>query len=264
MRDEVRRYMRITPPIDPPTSSGVAGQQPTDTPDPNNNTINQAINDGIYFINRIVRVGLINDVNIDVVAAPPSKRGAYWVDMSSKMVPTIISAEIENVWWLDKSDPNNPIPQQLEPLTYYKYSRVNRDFQQQAPSSNIVQFILSGVQIGLLPPPANVGTLYCTVANGMSPLAADGDTIPYLPVDLQQAVLYWAVVILSMRRANDVEGAALIQSYMPAAQDSTVKIWVWKNGYDEAGINAVREQLTMSSLLTVQAQQQSPQQAQGN
>lgn len=258
MRDQIRRYIRVTPPIDPPVSSAVAGQQPTDTPDPNNNTINQAINDGVYFINRIVRVGLIQDVNIAVTSAPPTKRGAFWVDMSSKMIPLLSVAEIENVWWIDATNPAAPVAQHLAPLNYYQYTTVNRDFQQLAPSVNVSQFIVSGVQVGLIPAPVNPGTLSCTVVNGIAPLLTDTDTILYLPVDLQQAVLYWAVVILAMRRANDVEGASLMQTYTALAQDATEKIWMWKNGYDAAGITAIRAQMNMTSLLTLQAQQSPP------
>ena len=256
--------MRVTPPIDPPTSSGVAGQQPTDTPDPNNNTINQAINDGIYFINRIVHVGLIADATITVPASAPTKRGAAWVDMSSVLLPALVSCEVENVWWADTSVPAVPVVQQLAPLGYYKYATVSRDFQQMSPSSNVQMFVLSGAQIGLLPPPQNGGTLTCTFITGIAPMAADGDTILILPVDLQQAVLYWAVVILAMRRANDVEGGSLLTPYTALAQDATEKIWIWKNGYDEAGIQAVRAQLNMNSLLTPQTAQQAIPRSQGN
>lgn len=257
MYDQVRRYLRITPPIDPPTSSGTAGQQPPSTPDPNNNTILQALNDGLYLINKIVRTGLIADFSKAVTAVVPTKRGALFVDISSTITPALIVSEVENVWWVDT--PTGAV-QSLAPLTYYQYATVNKDFQQMAPSTNVTQFIVSGAQIGLLPAPANAGTLRFTLAGGIATssagqLVATTDTISFLPVDLQQTVLYWAVVVLCARRANDVEGAALLQTYLSMAQDGTEKIWTWKNGYDADGIKSVRAQLSMMSLLTLQGQQ---------
>lgn len=257
MYDQVRRYLRITPPIDPPTSSGVAGQAPPSTPDPNNNTILQALNDGLYLINKIVRTGSIADFSKAVTAVVPTKRGALFVDISSAITPALIVSEVENVWWVDT--PSSAV-QSLAPLTYYQYATVNKDFQQMAPSTNVTQFIVSGAQIGLLPAPANAGTLWFTLAGGIATssagqLTAGADTISFLPVDLQQTVLYWAVVVLCARRANDVEGAALLQTYLSMAQDGTEKIWTWKNGYDADGIKSVRAQLSMMSLLTLQGQQ---------
>lgn len=268
MYDQVRRYLRINPPIDPPTSSGVAGQQPTDTPDPNNNTILQCLNDGIYLINKIVRTGAISDANVAVAATSPVKRGALFVDISSQIVPALIVSEVENVWWVDTA---SGAVQQLQPLTYYQYTTVNKDFQQGAPSTNVSQFVLSGAQIGLIPAPANAGTLWFTRVGGIqtsgsSPgqFTATSDTILFMPVDLQQTVLYWAVVVLCARRANDVEGAALLQTYLSMAQDGTEKIWTWKNGYDADGIKSVRAQLSMMSLLTLQANQSGAQPTPGS
>jgi hypothetical protein len=257
MFDQVRRYQRINPPIDPPTNSGVPGQQPPDTPDPNNNTILQALNDGIYLINKIVRTGSIADASISVEGVSPVKRGALFVDISSVVPQTLVVSEIQNVWWYDSILQE---VQQLTPLIYYQYNTVNKDFQQMAPSQNVEQFVVSGAQIGMLPAPVNPGTLWFTQVGGIPTTSAGQlvnttDTISFLPVDLQQTVLYWAVVVLCMRRANDVEGAALLQNYLSMAQDGTEKIWTWKNGYDADGIKSVRAQLSMMSLLTLQANQ---------
>lgn len=268
MFDQVRRYLRINPPIDPPTNSGVPGQAPPDTPDPNNNTILQCLNDGIYLINKIVRTGPVVDANIAVAAAVATKRGALFVDVSSVLSIPLIVSEIENVWWVDNTT-GTPIIQQLQPLTYYQYVTVSKDFQQIAPSQNITQFIVSGAQIGLIPAPANAGTLWFTQVGGIPTTSAGQlvnttDTISFLPVDLQQTVLYWAVVVLCARRANDVEGASLLQTYLSMAQDGTEKIWTWKNGYDADGIKSVRAQLSMMSLLTLQANQQGSQPTPGS
>lgn len=266
MFDQVRRYLRITPPIDPPVSSGTAGQVPTDTPDPNNNTILQCLNDGLYLINKIVRTGAIADFSQTVGGVPGTKRGALFVDISAQIAPALIVSEVENVWWVDTK---TGLTQSLAPLTYYQYATVNKDFQQMAPGSNITQFIVSGAQIGLLPAPTLAGTLWFTLAGGIATssagqLVATTDTITFLPVDLQQTVLYWAVVVLCARRANDVEGAALLQTYLSMAQDGTEKIWTWKNGYDADGIKSVRAQLSMMSLLTLQANQQGSQPTPGS
>lgn len=257
MFDQVRRYLRITPPIDPPISGGTAGVQPTDTPDPNNNTILQCLNDGLYLINKIVRTGAIADFSKAVTAVDPTKRGALFVDISAQIAPALIVSEVENVWWVDTATSK---VQALAPLTYYQYATVNKDFQQYSPSQNVAQFIVSGAQIGLLPAPSLAGTLWFTLAGGIATSGAGqlvntADTITFLPVDLQQTVLYWAVVVLCARRANDVEGAALLQTYLSMAQDGTEKIWTWKNGYDADGIKSVRAQLSMMSLLTLQGQQ---------
>lgn len=257
MFDQVRRYLRITPPIDPPTSGGTPGIQPPDTPDPNNNTILQCLNDGLYLINKICRSGSIADASIAVNPVLPTKRGALFVDISSVVSQALVVSEIENVWWVDTL---TGIVQSLAPLTYYQYATVNKDFQQMAPSQNVEQFIVSGAQIGLLPAPSMAGTLWFTQAGGISTTSAGQlvnttDTISFLPVDLQQTVLYWAVVVLCARRANDVEGASLLQTYLTMAQDGTEKIWTWKNGYDADGIKSVRAQLQMMSLLTLQANQ---------
>lgn len=266
MFDQVRRYLRITPPIDPPVSGGTPGIQPPDTPDPNNNTILQCLNDGIYLINKIVRAGVISDANITVAPVVPTKRGALFVDISSVVGQPLIVSEIENVWWVDTA---SSLVQQLAPLTYYQYATVNKDFQQVAPAQAPVQFIVSGPQIGLLPPPNAAGTLWFTQVGGMATTSAGQlvnttDTISFLPVELQQTVLYWAVVVLCARRANDVEGASLIQTYLSMAQDGTEKIWTWKNGYDADGIKSVRAQLQMMSLLTLQQSQAGSQPTPGN
>jgi hypothetical protein len=238
MIDEVRRYIQILPPIDYATP-GTSGAAPAGQPDPNNNMIIQAINDGIDAINSVVRVGLEVDLTIATALPPNIKRGAFYVDVSSVIPNPLTAGEVTDVTW---TDGNNYM--RLAPTDYYAAEKDYTQFQQLAPSQP-QYFTVSGSQIGIVPPPSTTGTLYFNALTTIPNLVNGSDTITILPVEYQPAVIYWAVVFLSIRQATDVEAATRAQAFGPIATQRTLLIYAWKNGFDNTAIPSVREVLNM-------------------
>ena len=239
-RDDVRRKLQVTPIYDNTGNPADIGAQPLGQADPSNVILNNAINEGIDAINRVVRVGRMMNLYQSVGAAPVTTRGPFYVDVTPTLPTGATVGEIENVVWNDGTFTNR-----LEPQGYYQQVKKGYEqFQNIAPATPR-QFVLIGNQVGLLPAPAANGTLYFDLATTMPQLVNDTDTIAFLPVEHQVVVQYWAVAILSARAATDVEAQARFQSFSGMAAQGTAQIYAWKNGYNDDAIQSVRDTLQM-------------------
>ncbi len=239
IRDAVRRHLQIIPPID--SGTGNVGDQPPGQPDPNNATVNQAINRAIGAVNRVVRVGKISTLpGLSVAAAPVYQMGPYYVDFSSLVADPLDTAEVADVTWYDGAN-----YYRLEPYIYYADARRFMQFQQYKPAAHPIQYFMMGNQLGLLPAPLAGGTLYITQMEGLTQLVNDTDTISFLPVAYHDVVEYLSVAILSARAAQDVEANERFQKFWMLAVCGLQQIYDWKNGYGQASIQAIKDTLAM-------------------
>jgi len=260
MRDDVRRLLAIVPPID--TSSGAAGALPTAQPDPDNPTINTAINQAIEALNRIVRVGPFTDYTISVPAYTTDKRSVAWVNVSTIEPPgggVFHATEILDVLWTGTDGNTN----RLQPQQYYGSTKAYTQFQQYKPATRPSQFITTGVQIGLLPAPTEAGILTFSAASGQSALLTDTDVPAYIPDDYEFCLVYWAVMLLSAREAQSVEAQSRYPAFQQLAAQSMLQVYQWKNGYDDTGVEVARNILMMTPINTQQQRMQATGQAQG-
>lgn len=250
-RDSVRRRIEITPIYDQTGVSADKGIVPPGQPDPNNFMMNTAINDAISKINRFVRVGNLQELSIAVTAVS-TQRGPLSVDISSQIPAGTSFLEVTNISW----DTGAGSIFRLEPVGYYTKPGAKpgyEPFQQYTPGTPR-QFLVVGNQIQIMPPPSANGTLRFAAATVIAPLVNDSDTIAttVLPADMQQVVEYIAVIVLSARKASDVESMNRLQSYTPLAAQGVTEIYAWKNGENATGIESVRATLNMTPLgLTV-------------
>ncbi len=236
--DEVRRYLQIVPYVDY-TTPGASGAQPPEDPDPNNATIIQAINDGIDIINRMLRAGLATELTITTSLPTINTRGIWYTDISSVIPDALTATEIIDISW---SDNVNTI--RLAPFDYYAAERDYTQFQQLSPGRP-QYFVLTGSEIGVIPPPSTTGILFFNAFVTIPPLVNLTDTLSYIPIEYQDTIIYWGVVMCSYRQAMDVEAATRAQSFLPLAQQGTMEIYSWKNGFTNTGIADIRETLQM-------------------
>lgn len=243
MRDDVRRLLAIIPPID--TASGAAGAQPPAQPDPDNPTINTAINQAIEALNRIVRIGPFTDYTIAIPASTLTKRSFAWVDVSSIEPPrhgVIHATEILDVLWTDSDGNTN----RLQPQQYYGGTKGYTQFQQYKPGARPSQFITTGAQIGLLPAPTTAGVLTFSAASGIDALLSDTDVPQFIPDDYEFCLVYWAVMLLSAREAQSVEAQSRFPIFQQLAVQTMLQVYQWKNGYDDSGVEVARNILMMT------------------
>jgi hypothetical protein len=246
MVDQVRRYLQIVPPIDFSTP-GASGAQPLEDPDPNNNAIIQCINDGIDYINRIVRIGL--NTGISLATAGPGvggvtifTRGPFYFDTSGVLPVTQSAFEYTDIVWTDGVNANR-----LAPLDFYAQEKDYTQWQQ-LPPGRPTYYIELGNQIGLIPAPNVAGTLIMNGLMTIPQLVNLTDTISYLPIEYQDTVLFAAVVLLSQRQAMDVEAATRAQSFLPLMQQGVVAIYSWANGFANTGNATAMSTLQMIPL----------------
>jgi len=240
-RDLIRRWLQLVPAVDD-TPPGPVGDPSPSCPDPNNAMINQAINSGIGFINRSVRTGPLVTYQMPVPLGNIHARGPQYLDYSGSVPDALTASEVENAVFTDSIVTNR-----LEPFAYYSLGRDYVPYQSYAPGVP-TQLILSGSQIGILPPSATAGTVYFDVATSIPPLLNNTDQIAYLPVSYQMTVTYFAVAILSARQATNVEAIQRYQTFLPLATQGLVDIYTWKNGYDAAAIQTIRDTTAMIPL----------------
>jgi hypothetical protein len=243
IRDQVRRLLQVQPLYDNTGSTGDYGNPATGSPEPNNNLLNQTINEAIDAINSVVRCGAITLLAAITVAAVPSYAyGPAYIDYSSVLTNAGDVAEIINAVWVQTA---SGATIRLEPYNYYAPSRKYEPFAQYAPMSNPVQWQDAGNQIMLLPPPAQAGSLYLTQQEGIPYPASDTATIAFLPVSYHRAVWYLAVAILSARAASDVEANDRFQKFYTLGVSALQQIYAWKNGNDEGSMNMIADTLQM-------------------
>lgn len=239
LRDDIRRKIQVVPLFDITGVSGDIGQPNSGQPDPNNITVNNAINEAIQAVNRVVRVGPLTYETIAVTAPASTFRGPFYVDISSVIPNPLVVTEIFDVTF---TSPTTTI--RLQPYNYYAAKKPGQQFIQQTPG-RVVEFILTGNQIGLLTPPIDNGNLSFSVAAGIPPLTVDASTIQYLPVDFQSVVQYGAVTLLMYRRATDIESQTRAQSFGQMFMQGISTIYQWKNGFDDSGLESVKDTLRM-------------------
>lgn len=242
LRDECRRLLAIMTALD--AGTGSTGDPVSSQPDPLNVVINSAINQAIEALNRVVRVGPFIEYPLTVAAATARKRSTFWVSVQSLLPPgggVFHTSEIEELTWTDANGNTN----RLQPFQYYSGGKGYTQFQAYKPGTP-TQFITSGFQIGLLPPPDAAGTLTFTAASGIPALIADTDVPDLLPDDYEFALVYWAVMLLSAREAQSVEAQSRYPLFKEQAAQAFLQVYQWKNGFDDSGIEVVRNVLMMT------------------
>lgn len=240
LRDTVRRHLEIQAAIDVGGNSGAAGSL---SPDPTNPIINEAINEAIATVNRLVRLGLADTASIAVSGQPATTRGIQFVDVSGIVSNVNSLVEIEHVWF--RSSGGDIIA--LQPFSYYAPTRGHQSFPQQA-TGRPAQFVLAGNQIGILPPSNIDGTLSFSYLPGMNYLFSDADTIRNVPYECQWSVVYWACYLLCAQKAYNVDYQARGQQYLQMAKESVLQNYIWKSGYNEEGVVSIRKTLQMYPL----------------
>lgn len=240
MRDYVWRLIQVVPQWD--VDGSTLGTLAAGFSEPNKNTTNQAINEGIDAINRVVRIGAVSDLSpIAVNPAPIWKRGPYYIDFYADEQNSLDVAEVTDVVWVD----GGGISYRLEPYDYYGPAREFMPYLQYSQEPHPRQYFMLGNQIGVLPAPNQAGTLYVTQMEGIPPLVNDTDPILYLPINYHAVVRYYAAMVLSARAAMDVEANDRFVKYRDLALNGLVEIYTWKNGYNQDSIDAIKSTLQM-------------------
>ena len=239
LRDSIRRHLQIIPPLDAGIAGASAGDSPQSQPDPSNAVLNEYLNMGIDAVNRVCRVGPVQTLTAAVPVSTHLRK--QYIDISGSVGITLAADEVLDVWFTENSTSN---AYALEPYLYYKDAKKFQQFAQ-APPGRPAQYQVSGSQIILIPPSDRAGTLSFDTAQGMDQLTTDSQQIPFLPVEFQVAVEYWAVLLACARNGQDVESQARMQAFAPIAMQLLTQIYQWKNGYQSGGIDIVRETMMM-------------------
>lgn len=239
-RDTVRRHLEIQAPVD---IQGNSGDAPSLTPDPSNPVINEAINEAIATVNRLVRLGSATTRSLAISGQSATVRGIQFVDISAVVANVNALVEIEHVWFTSKG--GDIIT--LQPYSYYAPTKGHQPYPQQAPGRPS-QFVLAGNQIGILPPSNIDGTVTFSYLSGMNYLFADTDQIVGVPYECQWAVVYWACYLLCAQKSYNVDYQARGQVYQQLARETVLQNYIWKNGYTEEGVASIRKTLQMYPL----------------
>lgn len=247
-RDITRRWLEIVPGPDLPTPLS-AGALPPGQPNPDNPTLNQAINSAIDLINQVVCCGSVTDLGgINVSAAPAYKRGFQYIDFSGQLGPigtSLVNVQIVDVLWQDASQNFT----RLQPYTFYtddvgqpaKY----RPFQQLLQAPVPESYIILGNQIGLTPPVNQGGVLYLTILPALPQLTLDTDAIETLPYPYLDLIGYLSVILVGARTIRDVDQSTRAGQFLPLATQGLTNLYNWKGGSDPGGLNRVLDTLRM-------------------
>lgn len=251
MYDAERRLLELVPGIDLPTplSSGVAAPS---QPDPNNNTIQDALNYAIDWVNRKVRCGPVVWISpISVAAAGAGILGGLNVDIASDDSNTLLIREATDAVWAytaNQGGVNQTLYRRLEPLNYAAMLSGSTSFPQYPAQAQPTQWYITGTTVVLVPPPNVAGTLYLMQTEGIPQLDGSATTtITGPPVGLHSVIYFKAAATLSARQGTNLESQQRFERYDALANDGLGDIIAWKQGFDPALIDVLRDSGRMVS-----------------
>lgn len=210
-------------------------------PNPSDQAINDAINLAIGSINRKTRVRATATLSLSNIAAPPTYRGPWWVDISGNNNDLLLNtSEIVGCTW---TDPNTNYPVRLVPVNWYGEDRSLTQFPQDEPGAPREYFVL-GWQVAVTPAPLDpAGILTVTFRSGLPVFASDFSTTfdtcgsvlctldAYLPGDLQYVILYGAAMECAGRQATDTEMESRRDYYGGLFEKGIEDIKAWRDQY---------------------------------
>jgi hypothetical protein len=236
MRDAIRRMIEVVPLYDQTGSTGDEGQPTPGQPEPNNNTMNDAIAQSIDYLNRNARIELLSipSGGVAVSSAPTWLQGPYPVDVSAALSDTLQPVEISEVTW-DNGQANTTGQYiRLQPVDYYAEIKPFDQFKTYPQQPTPQQYFVIGNQVFLVPAPNTAGTLWFYYTIGIPQLTADtgtGSEIAVLPVCFQDVILYASVTLLSARQGEDTEAQSRFDKYMALTQDAMQSTIAYRNAY---------------------------------
>lgn len=240
--DTVRRMLELVPGIDLPTPLA-SGLPSPNQPDPNNQTILDALNYSIDWVNRKVRCGPVAWISsgIMVSAASSSVMGGWPVDFSTDDANTYLIREANDAVWSWTLSSGQPQYRRMASINYGAPVEASAAFPQEAQTQQPNRFAITGTTCILFPPPNVAGTLYLMQTEGIGQLVNSGDTIVGPPVSLHSTIYFKAVSILSARQGSNVESAQRQGLFDGFAADGIGDIAAWKQGFDPSMIDVLRD-----------------------
>ena len=208
MRDRIRRAMGITPPSDT-QPLGVVGEPPLGQPTPTNAEINQAITDGISWLNEKVKFAGSTSVSMSIPAA--TANGIQFVSLTG--VGTGSGSNQNNVNSIQKAVWNPGSGSALIALRATdaaELDRLNLNGDNYPPAVPRV-YLVERYQIGLLPAAQAAGTLLLYAGLSVYNFCSDTDVLNILPVDYELVLESVVVLFLSQRRPQEPSAMSRIQ-----------------------------------------------------
>lgn len=221
-RDEIRRMIGISPPIDN-IPGAVYGEQPLGDLSPNNTQINQAIANAIQQTNSFARFHVNEEIVIPV--AVTTLNGPQTVPLSGYGGIGMQNAinDIRRVTWNDGTT-----TQLLQPRSYMDLDRRQWQIDMYAPGVPL-QYYVSGDTLFLLPGSQLGGTLQIYAGTALTQFRTDDAIIDGLPIDFQLTMQYMAA-LNTLAMCPDLPNCnAFVKSYEDRVAVGMPQIRKWMN-----------------------------------
>lgn len=219
--------MGIIPPIDPQPGSGLPvsgakeGDAPAQQPYPSNIAVNEAMNEGIAYVNR--KVGFTANSRVSVPITATTVNGEQMMDINSFLAPAFNTNEIRRLTFTDSSG----IPHPVYPKHYYELDRSYYPIESTPPSVPRWWYV-EGYNLFLVPGTSTTGTLNMKIGTSIDGMESDAEIILYLPVDFHVTIQDYAVLELSGRQTQDEEANGRVQFYGAKVAGGLPDIEAWK------------------------------------
>lgn len=226
LRERIRRdRLGILTPLGENLSTAAEGDPPTWQPDPNNDTINAAIEESLAELNQEIFFSGSNG-QVPLAVTVQTANGPYRVQNLITAIPGYTAVgqvnNISHVQWTPTSGPSVP----LLPKTFLEMRRDFPDYNNTPPAVPS-HYIIDSYDLYTYPAPVEAGTLYMLMGLSMLSPTDDTDYIGQLPADFNPLVMDMAAVRAGRTVIGDVEMQARVALILPAIAEGKKRLKVW-------------------------------------
>ena len=231
MKDQIRRHLGITPPIDDPEvyPHAMPGDAPDYAPVPTNPTIEQFIQNAVSDINLDAGSGFeTNILSRDVEAQ--TENGPLRIPLSGEgftingqVAETLDGFSINRVrdaWWIMEDGGATRLmwARDLDTLARDRYRYMSY------PPGTPFRYAIEGYAIWLIPAPAAAGTLQIRAGLGILPPLTNSDTLNGMPADCASSFVDIVAFEIADAMPDNPEMQAKVARLAPKAERSRQRI----------------------------------------
>lgn len=213
MRDQIRRELGQTPPID--DGAGAAGAQPTRWPEPTNIALNLAIDKAAAWLSRKCPELSGEAVPLEYAVAAQTDSGPFRIALFHIAPQGSVTAVRRASW-----RPTGGSATLLTPVTAEELDRARDNWESEPPSTPTRYWVAAG-ELLLSPAPAAPGDLLLILGRSLWTAAqtADDEVMDFLPADHYPTFIAQAAAYVCMAYLDDPEYVALLKGLSAQVAD---------------------------------------------